>query len=164
MMTRLIGTTERRRLFNAPLQDIPTKMEPEAIHPLDYRYGDEEVKRALSQSEKFRLMVMIEGRVAEVQSELGVIPDWAGRGIAEAARRGISIEKIREREKETAHETAAVISCLEEAAGKAGRFVHFGLTSNDVLDTAMFLQISRAGDRLLELVRALGRALARRAE
>ena len=162
--TRLIGTTVWRRLFNTPPQGNSMKDNPEAIHPLDYRYGDSEVREALSQSEKFRLMLVVEGTVAQTQSELGVIPDWAGRGIAEAAGKGIPVERIREKEKETGHETAAVVACLEEAAGEAGRFVHFGLTSNDVLDTAMFIQISEAGDRVLELVRTLGRGLEKRAE
>lgn len=140
------------------------KDSPEAIHPLDYRYGDSEVRKALSQSEKFRLMLAVEGTVAQTQSELGLIPGWAGQGIAEAAKKGISVERIREKEKETEHETAAVVACLEEAAGEAGRFVHFGLTSNDVLDTAMFLEVSEAGDRVLKLVRALGKELEKRAE
>jgi len=135
-----------------------------AIHPLDYRYGDEKVKRVFSQSERFRLIVEFEGRVAEFQSELGVIPAWAGPIISKVAKAGIPLEKVREKEKETKHEVAAVVSCLEEASGKAGSFVHFGLTSNDVLDTVMFMQISEAGKRILDLVKDLVRELAKRAE
>ncbi|HYA21582.1 MAG TPA: adenylosuccinate lyase, partial [Thermoproteota archaeon] len=137
---------------------------PEAIHPLDYRYGDAKVKHAFSQLERFRLILEFEGRVAEVQSELGIIPQWAGPAISKAAKAGISLEKIRETEKETQHEAAAVVACLEEAAGEAGRFVHFGLTSNDALDTVTFMQVSKAGERILELTRDLIDGLVKRAE
>lgn len=136
----------------------------EAIHPLDYRYGDAKVKHVFSQSERFRLILEFEGKVAEVQSELGIIPVWAGPVISKAAKAGIPLERVREKEKETQHEVAAVASCLEEAAGEAGRFVHFGLTSNDVLDTIMFMQGSEAGKRILELTKDLVKGLVKRAE
>jgi len=135
-----------------------------AIHPLDYRYGDERVREVFSRSERSRLMMLLEGRVALAQSDLGVIPDWAGPRIASAAESGIPLEKIWAREDETKHEVAAVVSCLGEASGDAGRFVHFGLTSNDVLDTVMSIQISEAGGRVLEMTRELAEALVRRAE
>jgi len=135
-----------------------------AVHPLDYRYGDERVKEVFSQRERFRLMLLFEGKVAEVQSELGIIPPWAGPEISKAASAGIPLEKIREREERTKHEVAAVVSCLEETSGRAGRFVHFGLTSNDAIDTVMFLQVAKAGKRILEMVKELARRLAKRAQ
>jgi len=135
----------------------------EAVHPLDYRYGDETIKRIFSQSNKFRIMLLIEGKVAEAQSEFGLIPKWAGSIISEKSKEGISLEKIWEKEKETRHEVAAMVSCLEELAGEGGRYVHFGLTSNDIIDTATLLQISEAGNRILEMTKALGLLLAKRA-
>ncbi len=137
---------------------------PEAIHPLDFRYGDAKVKHVFSQSRRLELILEFEGRVAEVQSELGITPKWAGPTISKAAKAGIPLDKIREKEKETQHEVAAVVACLEEAAGDAGRFVHFGLTSNDALDTVMFLQASEAGKRILELTKDLIDGLVKRAE
>ena len=74
-----------------------------------------------------------------------------------------TVEEIDEREKVTDHDTAAFVDVLSESAGPAGRWIHYGLTSSDVLDTGLALQIRRAGELILPDARRLVQALAARA-
>jgi adenylosuccinate lyase len=74
-----------------------------------------------------------------------------------------TVEAVREREKVTDHDVAAFVDVLSASAGASGRWIHFGLTSSDVLDTALALQLRAAGDIVLEGARELAEALGERA-
>jgi adenylosuccinate lyase len=74
-----------------------------------------------------------------------------------------TVEAVRERERETEHDVAAFVDVLAESAGASGRWIHFGLTSSDVLDTALALQLRAAGDVIGPAARELVASLARRA-
>ena len=74
-----------------------------------------------------------------------------------------TVEAVRERERVTDHDVAAFVDVLAASAGPAGRWIHFGLTSSDVLDTALALQLRGAGEIVLEGAEALVTALAERA-
>jgi len=74
-----------------------------------------------------------------------------------------TVEAVKEREKVTDHDVAAFVDVLAESAGPAGRWIHFGLTSSDVLDTALALQLRRAGEVIVPGARALAATLAERA-
>jgi adenylosuccinate lyase len=74
-----------------------------------------------------------------------------------------TVEAVRERERVTDHDVAAFVDVLAESAGPAGRWIHFGLTSSDVLDTALALQLRAAGEVVLPAARELVAALAERA-
>jgi adenylosuccinate lyase len=74
-----------------------------------------------------------------------------------------TVEAVKKREKVTDHDVAAFVDVLAESAGPAGRWIHFGLTSSDVLDTALALQLREAGEVILPAARELVTALARRA-
>src|ERR671914_1274390 len=74
-----------------------------------------------------------------------------------------TVEAVNEREKVTDHDVAAFVDVLAASAGPAGRWIHFGLTSSDVLDTALALQLERAGEQILPGARELAAALAERA-
>ncbi|MDX6643293.1 MAG: adenylosuccinate lyase, partial [Solirubrobacteraceae bacterium] len=82
----------------------------------------------------------------------------------EAIRRAtFTVEAVREREAVTDHDVAAFVDVLAASAGPAGRWIHFGLTSSDVLDTALALQLRAAGEVILPAARELVEALAQRA-
>src|SRR4051794_39694671 len=82
----------------------------------------------------------------------------------EAIRSAIfTVEGVREREQVTDHDVAAFVDVLSASAGDAGRWIHFGLTSSDVLDTALALQLRRAGEVILAGSRELVDAFAARA-
>ncbi|HEU0250020.1 MAG TPA: lyase family protein, partial [Solirubrobacteraceae bacterium] len=74
-----------------------------------------------------------------------------------------TVEAVNERERVTDHDVAAFVDVLSASAGKAGRWIHFGLTSSDVLDTALALQLHAAGEIVVPGARALVQALANRA-
>src|SRR5947208_13260718 len=74
-----------------------------------------------------------------------------------------TVPEIEEREKVTDHDTAAFVDVLSDSAGPAGRWIHYGLTSSDVLDTGLALQIRRAGEMILPDAQRLVQALATRA-
>jgi adenylosuccinate lyase len=74
-----------------------------------------------------------------------------------------TVEAVKERERVTDHDVAAFVDVLGASAGEAGRWIHYGLTSSDVLDTALALQLRRAGDGIVPGARALAAALAERA-
>jgi adenylosuccinate lyase len=74
-----------------------------------------------------------------------------------------TVEAVNERERTTDHDVAAFVDVLSASAGEAGRWIHFGLTSSDVLDTALALQLRAAGELIVPGARALVQALANRA-
>src|ERR1700746_903397 len=75
-------------------------------------------------------------------------------------RRSFTVEAINEREKLTDHDTAAFVDVLAASAGPAGRWIHYGLTSSDVLDTGLALQIKRVAELVLPDAHRLVAALA----
>ena len=74
-----------------------------------------------------------------------------------------TVEAVKERERVTDHDVAAFVDVLGASAGEAGRWIHFGLTSSDVLDTALALQLRRAGEPIQKGARAFAAALATQA-
>src|SRR5947199_4830784 len=109
----------------------------------------------------FRIQLEIEALACEAQEELGIIP----RGVAKAVRErgGFEVERIREIEREVHHETIAFLTSLAEHVGPEARFVHQGMTSSDVLDTCLAVQLTQAADILLIDIDAVLAALKRRA-
>src|SRR6195256_4931742 len=88
-------------------------------------------------------------------------PTQAEREAIRAA--SFTVEAVQERERLTEHDVAAFVDVLAESAGEAGRWIHFGLTSSDVLDTALAVQLQAAGELIVPGARALVTALAARA-
>ncbi|MGH7045970.1 MAG: adenylosuccinate lyase [Stellaceae bacterium] len=125
------------------------------------RYSRPEMARIWAPENYFRIQLDIEIYACEAQERLGVIP----AGVAEAVRaRGtIAVERIREIEREVHHETIAFLTSLAEEVGPQARFLHQGMTSSDVLDTCLAVQLSEAADLLLADLDAVLAALRRRA-
>ena len=114
-----------------------------------------------SQRNKFQKWLDVEIAVCEVHAEDGVIPQEALEQIKSKA--AFSVERINEIEKTTDHDVIAFTTNLAENIGEAARFVHYGLTSSDVVDTANALLLKEASGLLLEKVDALIEVLKRRA-
>ena len=110
---------------------------------------------------RFRIWLEIESHACDAQAELGVIPKEA----AEAVRRrgGFEVARIDEIEAETKHDVIAFLTNLQEHVGDEARFVHQGMTSSDVLDTCLAVQLTQAADILLADVDGLLAALKTRA-
>ncbi len=121
------------------------------------RYTRQQMGDHWSLEQRFEYMRRVEVAVAQAQSELGLIPTVAAKDIAKKAK--VNIKRILEIEKTTKHDVIAFVSCMAEYVGKNGRFIHFGMTSSDVLDTAMSLQIRDAGEILMSSLKKLKKAL-----
>lgn len=117
------------------------------------RYQTEEMKNVFLEENRFHYMLKVEIAVAEVQSQKGLIPVKAYQDIKKKSK--IDLKRILEIEKTTKHDVIAFVSQVAEAVGPNGRFIHFGLTSSDVLDTALSLQIGDAFEVLKSEVKIL---------
>jgi adenylosuccinate lyase len=125
------------------------------------RYTLPEMGALWSEESKFQKWLEVEIAVCEVHAEMGTIPQDALEQIKSRAK--FSVERINEIEKTTNHDVIAFTTNLAENIGKAARFVHYGLTSSDVVDTANALLLRDACDLLLQKVEALLTVLKRRA-
>jgi adenylosuccinate lyase len=110
---------------------------------------------------KFRIWFEIEAHACDAQADLGVIPREAAKAVWERGR--FEVARIDEIERQTRHDVIAFLTNLAEHVGPEARFVHQGMTSSDVLDTCLAVQLSRAADILLGDVDALLAALEKRA-
>src|SRR6476659_8198712 len=128
------------------------------------RYSRPEMVAIWSPETKFRIWFEIEAHACDALAELGVIPREAARTIWDkggAAK--FDVEKIDAIEREVKHDVIAFLTHLAEFIGPDARFVHQGMTSSDVLDTCLSVQLVRATDLLLKDMDALLSALERRA-
>ena len=128
------------------------------------RYSRPEMANIWSPESKFRIWFEIEAAAAEAMAELGAIPAEAARIIRErGGAAAFDVDRIDEIERETRHDVIAFLTHLAEIVGPEARFVHQGMTSSDVLDTTLAVQLMRASDLLISDVEALLAALERRA-
>src|SRR5450755_4082432 len=128
------------------------------------RYTRPEMASIWEPQTRFRIWFEIEAHAADAQAELGVIPKDAARTIwAKAKDATFNVERIDEIERETRHDVIAFLTHLAEIVGPQARFVHQGMTSSDVLDTCLNVQLVRAADLLIEGVDKVRAALKRRA-
>ena len=125
------------------------------------RYTLPEMGALWSEQNKFQKWLDVEIAVCEVHADNGVIPRDALEQIK--ARAAFSVARINEIEKTTNHDVIAFTTNLAESIGEASRFVHYGLTSSDVVDTANALLLRDAADILLKKIDALINVLKRRA-
>jgi adenylosuccinate lyase len=128
------------------------------------RYSRPEMTAVWSPETRFRIWFEIEAYAAEALAEIGVIPKAAAKAIWEkGANAKIDVARIDEIEKVTRHDVIAFLTHLAEFIGPDARFIHLGLTSSDVLDTCLAVQLRRASDILIVNVDELLAALKRRA-
>ncbi len=128
------------------------------------RYTRPEMADIWSPETKFRIWFEIEAYAAEAQAELGVIPKEAAKVIWEKGSKAqFDVARIDEIEREVKHDVIAFLTHLAEIVGPEARFVHQGMTSSDVLDTCLNVQLVRAADILLEDLDMVLAALKKRA-
>ena len=111
------------------------------------RYSRPEMTQTWSEHSKFQIWFEIEAHACDAQAELGVIPHSAAQTIWEKGK--FDIDRINEIERETKHDVIAFLTNLAEYVGPDARFVHQGMTSSDILDTTLSVQLARAADILL---------------
>ena len=134
-----------------------------AIHPIDFRYGTPEMKRVWSEENRFTCIVRAEIALSHAQGIVGMIPVEDAE-IIEKQALFASHNRAKEIEAEISHDTMAITRAIAEVCGDAGRWIHYGATSNDILDTATGLQLKEAYDILENKLETLMSVLLRRAE
>jgi adenylosuccinate lyase len=128
------------------------------------RYAREQMVAIWSPETKFRIWFEIEAHATDALAELGVVPKEAANQLWEKGRNAkFDVARIDEIEREVKHDVIAFLTHLAEIVGPEARFVHQGMTSSDVLDTCLNVQLARAADILIADVDALLAALKKRA-
>jgi len=128
------------------------------------RYSRPEMASIWDPATKFRIWFEIEAHACDALAELGVIPKEAAKTIWERGGKvEFDVARIDEIEREVKHDVIAFLTHLSEFVGEDSRFVHQGMTSSDVLDTCLNVQLTRAADLLLKDLDALLAAIKKRA-
>jgi adenylosuccinate lyase len=125
------------------------------------RYSRPEMARIWEPENRFRIWFEIEAHACDAMAELGLIPKEAAKAVWERGR--FDVARIDEIERETRHDVIAFLTNLAEHVGPEARFIHQGMTSSDVLDTCLAVQLKEAADLLIADVDTLLAALKRRA-
>src|SRR5258708_39288757 len=117
------------------------------------RYTRPEMGRIWTDERKFKIWLEIELLACDAQAELGVIPGEAARSIRERAK--FEVQRIEEIERGVKHDVIAFLTNVAEYVGPESRFIHLGMTSSDVVDTALAVQMKLAGELLLKDLESL---------
>jgi adenylosuccinate lyase len=134
-----------------------------AVHPIEERYGTKEMRAVWSEKNRFTCVVSAEVALAKAEAHHGMIPAAAAVEISEKAHNA-SLERAKAIELEISHDMMAIVKSISEVTGESGRWVHYGATSNDILDTATGLQLGQTLDLIDEKLRRLLGVLLKRAE
>ncbi len=125
------------------------------------RYSRPQMAQIFSEENKYKIWLEIEILAAEAMVPLGIVPQSAVKNIRAKAK--FDINRIAEIEAETKHDVIAFLTNVAEHVGEDARFLHQGMTSSDVLDTTLAVQLKQAADLLIEDIKALLAAIKKRA-
>ena len=130
------------------------------IHPIEYRYGTKEMKRIWSEESKIRRMIKVEIALLKALSKMGYLSEEEVEKVRRNALK-IKPERVKEIEEEIRHDIMALVKAISEVADC--RWIHFGATSNDIIDTATATQLRDSVLILEEKIKKLGKILAEKA-
>ena len=125
------------------------------------RYTREEIGGVWTRQRRMEAWLEVELAATEAWAEEGVVPKEAAHACRERA--SFTVEAVEKRERTTGHDVAAFVDVVADSIGEEGRWLHYGLTSSDVLDTALALQMREAGEILTTAARGYRDALVARA-
>jgi len=131
------------------------------VCPLDYRYGREEVKEIFGEKRRLQFLLDVEAALARAHVNVGNIPQDAADEISrKASVEYVKVDRVKEIESETKHDIMAVTRALSEVcSGDAGKYIHLGATSYDIVDTANALQFDDATDYIKKGLKELRKTL-----
>jgi len=156
-----VPVSGRERYIRAP-GSVPVADDGAALFcPLEYRYGRTQVREIFSRTARLGRALRVEAALAATEAELGMVPPDAAASIAAVANtEKVPLARVDALERELRHDVMAIARALGEAAGPAGRWVHFGATSADITDSALALELRESGEILRADLTDLTRALA----
>ena len=134
-----------------------------AVHPIEERYGTPEMRAVWSEKTRFACVIAVEVALAKAEATHGMIPAAAAEEISGNAKKA-SLERAKAIEHEISHDMMAMVKAISEVCGDSGRWVHYGATSNDILDTATGLQLEQALTLIDKKLRLLLEILIKRSE
>ncbi|KZX11144.1 adenylosuccinate lyase [Methanobrevibacter filiformis] len=128
-----------------------------AIHPIEFRYGTPEMKNIWESENKLQKMLDVESALSQAEAALEIIPQEVADEIkSKAYTKYVTLQRVNEIERETNHDIASLVKGLaEQCKGDAGEYVHFGATSNDIVDSSNSLLFKESIDVLKEKVQRL---------
>ncbi|MDR2967725.1 MAG: adenylosuccinate lyase [Methanobacteriaceae archaeon] len=128
-----------------------------AIHPIEFRYGTPEMKNIWESENKLQKMLDVESALSQAEAELGIIPHEVAKEIKNKANiKYVTLERVDEIERETNHDIASIVKGLaEQCEGDMGEYVHFGATSNDIVDSSQSLLFKESIEVLEEKIERL---------
>ena len=126
------------------------------------RYTHPDMGRIWSEERRFETWLQVEIAAAQVMADAGIIPQDAARDIRERSK--FDVARINAIEATTQHDVIAFTTAVAEHVGPSARWLHFGLTSSDVVDTAQALQMREACDLIIKDIETLAEAVRARAE
>lgn len=126
------------------------------------RYTRKEMGELWSLQNEFQVMLDVEIAACEAMAEIGEIPEEALKNIKEKA--SFTVERIAEIERETNHDIISFVTAVQENVGDGGQYIHKGLTSSDVKDTALAVMMKRSAEIILDDLKRLSEVLLRRAK
>ncbi|MEE0939090.1 adenylosuccinate lyase [Methanobrevibacter sp.] len=137
-----------------------------AIHPIEFRYGTPEMKRIWEEENKLQRMLDVESALAQAEGKLGIIPQEVADEIAaKATTEFVKLDRVKAIEEETNHDIAALSKGITEVCENgAGEYVHFGATSNDIVDSSNSLLIRDSIEVLKEKLERLTKIMLKLAE
>src|SRR5215217_2850579 len=153
-----------KKIYFRPFVALSLRLMP--ILPIDSgRYGSKEMRDIFEDERRLQYQLYFEATVAQVQAQLGMIPADAADEITRGARPGrVTSARVRELESVSEHDTAAMVEALsEQVSAKSKLWIHYGLTSNDVIDTSICMQMREAFSIILSKVAKLAQVLMDRA-
>ncbi|MCL5782680.1 MAG: lyase family protein, partial [Candidatus Thermoplasmatota archaeon] len=122
-----------------------------SISPIEYRYGRNVIKNIFSEESKLNYMLQVEKVLSQAQAEFNIIPEEAFVDISTIVDSNkVNVKRVREIEDEIKHDVMAIVKALSEQCGPGQKYVHFGVTSNDIIDTSTALQLRDFYHYLLE--------------
>ena len=133
------------------------------VSVLDYRYGTEQMRDIFRADSYLEFLMEVEVALAEVQETIGLIPKNSSKDIRNAISK-VTRKRVEEIESEINHDIMAVVKALEEKSGESGKWIHFGATSYDIVDTARSLQHKKALVLIENAINQLIKSLASLAE
>ena len=132
-------------------------MDPVSV--LDYRYGTEEMRAVFRANSYLQALLTVETTLAEVQEEMRIIPEGNAKNIRNGMPK-VKRERVEEIESKINHDVMAVVKALEEQSGESGKWIHFGATSYDIVDTARAIQHKKAINLIEKAIKELLKSLA----
>lgn len=131
-----------------------------AIHPIEYRYSTPEMYRIFTEENILAKKLEVEAALAKAHAKVGSIPAKAAQEIVKHANtKVVTLDRVKEIEKDTKHDLMAIVRALAEKCGESGKYVHLGATSYDIVDTAWALILKEALQIILKDLQELKKIL-----